>query len=72
MNEQHALSFLEFIDGRHLRPTYVDLQANLREFASSGEINSEIAKQIRTSLASTRKFLLLFCSKRKSCVIWVA
>lgn len=72
VNEQHALSFLEFIDGRHLRTTFVDLLANLREFASSGEINSEIVKQIRTSLASTRKFLLLFCLKRKSCVFWVA
>ena len=60
VNEQHSLSFLQFIDGRNLRPTFVDLLANLREFASSGEINGDIAKQIRASLTSTRKFLLLF------------
>lgn len=56
VNEQHVASFLEFIEGSHLRPTFVDLLGNLREFASSGEINSEIAEQIRKCFASTRKF----------------
>ena len=60
VNEQHASSFVEFIEYRNLRPTFVDLLGNLREFASSSEVNSEIAQQIRTSLASTRKFFHRF------------
>ena len=60
VNQQHASSFVEFIECRNLRPTFVDLLGNLREFASSGDVNSEIAKQIQTSLASTRKFFHQF------------
>ena len=61
VNEQHVASFLEFIEGRNLRMTFVDLLGNLREFASSGEISSEIAEQIRRSFASKGKFLPHFC-----------
>lgn len=55
VNVQHASSFLEFIESRNLIPTFVHLLGNLREFANSGEVNSEIAKQIRTSLAFSGK-----------------
>lgn len=61
VNEQHVASFLEFIKSRNLRMTFVDLLGNLKEFASSGEINSEIAEQIRRSFASKRKFMPHFC-----------
>ena len=65
VNEQHASLFLEFIESRNLRPTFVDLLENLREFAGSGEINSAVAKQIRTSMASTRKlsFFTISCKQ---------
>ena len=49
VNEQHVASFLEFIEGRNLRPTFVDLLGNLSEFARSSEVNGEIADQIRRS-----------------------
>jgi len=62
VNEQHVASFLEFVEDRNLRMTFVDLRGNLREFASSSEINSEIAEQIRRSFASKRKFMPQFCS----------
>ena len=55
VNEQHASAFLEFAESRNLTPTFVDLLGNLREFESSSEVNSEIAKQIQTSLTFTRK-----------------
>lgn len=61
VNEQHVASFLVFIEGRNLKTTFEDLQGNLRKFASSGETNSEIAEQIRRSLASEGKFVLHFC-----------
>lgn len=61
VNEQHVASFLAFIEGRNLKTTFEDLRGNLKEFASSGEINSEIAEQIRRSLASEGKFVLHFC-----------
>lgn len=61
VNEQHVTSFLAFIEERNLKTTFEDLQGNLKEFASSGEINSEIAEQIRRSLASMGKFVLHFC-----------
>ena len=62
VNEQHVASFLEFIEDTNLRMTFVDLLGNLREFASSGEINSEIAEQIRRSFASKRELMPQFCS----------
>ena len=62
VNQQHVAAFLEFIESRSLRPTFVDLLKNVREFGSSGELNSEISKQIQTSLAFTRKFLPYICS----------
>ena len=61
VNEHHVASFLVFIEGRNLKTTFEDLQGNLRKFASSGETNSEIAEQIRRSLASEGKFVLHFC-----------
>lgn len=61
VHEQHVASFLEFIEGRKLSPTFVDLLGNLREFASSSEINNEIADQIRASFASRRKCMAYFC-----------
>lgn len=61
VNEEHVASFLVFIEGRNLKTTFEDLQGNLRKFASSGETNSEIAEQIRRSLASEGKFVLHFC-----------
>ena len=55
INEQHVAALLEFIETRNLRTAFVDLLENLKEFANESEINSEIAKQIRKSFASTRK-----------------
>jgi len=55
VNEQHVASFLEFIEDRNLRMTFGALLDNLSKFASSGEINSEMAEQIRRSFASKRK-----------------
>ena len=62
VNEQHVASFLEFIEGRNLRASFVDLLGNLKEFEGSSEINSEIADQIRRSFASKRKFILYSCA----------
>ena len=61
VNAEHVASFLVFIEGRNLKTTFEDLLGNLRKFASSGETNSEIAEQIRRSLASEGKFVLHFC-----------
>ena len=61
VNEQHVASLLEFFETRNLRMTFVDLLDNLKEFSSSGEGNSEIAEQIRKSLASKGKFKPHFC-----------
>ena len=56
VNQQHVTAFCEFIESRRLKPTFVDLLSNLGEFRGSSEVNHEIARQIKTSLACTRKF----------------
>ena len=65
VNQQHVTAFCEFIESRQLKPTFVDLLSNLGEFRGSSELNHEIARQIKTSLACTRKSYHLLIYEKK-------
>ncbi|XP_068698173.1 DNA helicase B-like isoform X2 [Montipora foliosa] len=53
VNEEHVSAFLDFAQSRNIRLTFLDLLKNLQDFGSSGEVNSDICKQIQTSLHSS-------------------
>lgn len=57
VDDQHATALLDFIRITNRRPTLVDLQDNLTEFARDSEDSCKIADQIRKFLHNWRKCL---------------
>ena len=55
---EHVRLLLEFIRTSNLSPTLTNLMENLEKFADSSEDNNAVAEQIKTSLHSSRKFVL--------------